>query len=142
AALGLAAAGAFAQSHGHSGGHGGGGAGHDAGGHGAMHGSAPGHGHGTMPTHGGAAETTRTKPSANGHYVVSIAPEAEPVAINAMHRWVLTLTTPDGRPVENAEIAVDGGMPEHGHGLPTAPRVTERLGDGRYLIEGMRFNMA
>lgn len=32
-------------------------------------------------------------------------------------------------------------MPEHGHGLPTAPAVTQRLGDGSYLIEGMKFNM-
>ena len=33
-------------------------------------------------------------------------------------------------------------MPAHGHGLPTAPRVTEILGDGRYLVNAARFNMA
>lgn len=33
-------------------------------------------------------------------------------------------------------------MPDHGHGLPTAPRVTRHLGGGRYLVEGMRFNMS
>lgn len=32
-------------------------------------------------------------------------------------------------------------MPQHGHGLPTAPAVIEALGDGRFLIEGMKFNM-
>jgi hypothetical protein len=32
-------------------------------------------------------------------------------------------------------------MPQHGHGLPTSPQATEYLGDGRYLIEGVRFNM-
>ena len=32
-------------------------------------------------------------------------------------------------------------MPEHNHGFPTAPRVTENLGEGDYLLEGMRFNM-
>lgn len=32
-------------------------------------------------------------------------------------------------------------MPRHLHGLPTAPAVTQALGDGRFLIEGMKFNM-
>jgi hypothetical protein len=32
-------------------------------------------------------------------------------------------------------------MPEHGHGLPTQPRVRRALGDGVYEIEGLRFNM-
>ncbi|MDP3899435.1 MAG: FixH family protein, partial [Mesorhizobium sp.] len=58
-----------------------------------------------------------------------------------LHNWVLTVTTPDGNPVEGATIAVDGGMPQHGHGLPTAPAATSYLGEGRYRIEGVRFNM-
>jgi hypothetical protein len=32
-------------------------------------------------------------------------------------------------------------MPEHGHGLPTRPRVTTYLGNGDYLVEGMKFQM-
>ena len=51
------------------------------------------------------------------------------------------LYTVEIAPVEAAEIAVDGGMPRHGHGLPTAPAVTRVLGEGRFLIEGMKFNM-
>ncbi|MFP5247119.1 MAG: FixH family protein [Thermoanaerobaculia bacterium] len=47
----------------------------------------------------------------------------------------------DGQPVTNAGITVDGGMPEHGHGLPTRPRVTKELGNGWYEISGLRFNM-
>ena len=35
-----------------------------------------------------------------------------------------------------------GGMPMHKHGLPTAPRMTKGLGQGSYLIEGMKFSMA
>lgn len=53
----------------------------------------------------------------------------------------MTITTPDGSPIENAEISVDGGMPQHGHGLPTSPKVTEYLGDGEYRVEGLRFQM-
>jgi hypothetical protein len=32
-------------------------------------------------------------------------------------------------------------MPEHDHGLPTAPAVTRNLGNGDYLVEGLRFHM-
>lgn len=46
-----------------------------------------------------------------------------------------------GRPVEGASISVDGGMPEHGHGLPTQPQVRHSLGGGMYDIEGVRFSM-
>jgi len=46
-----------------------------------------------------------------------------------------------GRPVDDASISVDGGMPEHGHGLPTQPRVKRSPGAGVYEIEGVRFSM-
>jgi hypothetical protein len=46
-----------------------------------------------------------------------------------------------GKAVENATIAIDGGMPQHGHGLPTKPRVAKELGNGRYLVDGLKFNM-
>ena len=46
-----------------------------------------------------------------------------------------------GRPVEGARISVDGGMPEHSHGLPTRPQVRNSLGGGMYDIEGVRFSM-
>ena len=39
------------------------------------------------------------------------------------------------------EDPVDGGMPQHGHGLPTQPRVTRTSADGLYEIEGLRFSM-
>jgi hypothetical protein len=44
--------------------------------------------------------------------------------------------------VEGATIAVDGGMPQHRHGMPTAPQVTEYLGEGRYRVEGLKFSMS
>lgn len=49
--------------------------------------------------------------------------------------------TPEGEPVESATVLVDGDMPQHGHGLPTQPLVTEYLGHGDYLVEGMKFQM-
>lgn len=51
------------------------------------------------------------------------------------------METPDGKPVENASITLNGGMPQHGHGLPTEPVVSQYLGNGDYLVEGMKFQM-
>ena len=83
--------------------------------------------------------TTRT--SAQGRYLVALQPPATPPALNRIHSWTIQLKTPDGAPVQHARIDVDGGMPQHGHGLPTQPRVTQEIGDGRYLMEGMKFSM-
>lgn len=81
------------------------------------------------------------KETAAGLYAATLAPVAPPVKVGPMHTWTVTLTDARGRPVDGADITVDGGMPQHGHGLPTAPAVTQALGNGRYLIEGMKFNM-
>ena len=81
-------------------------------------------------------------PSAQGRYVVQMEPPvAPPPAINQIHAWQIKLTSPDGAPVRNARIAVDGGMPQHGHGLPTRPQVTREVAAGTYVMEGMKFSM-
>lgn len=72
--------------------------------------------------------------------VTFTAPEGQP-RINQMHSWVLHIEDESGNPIEGATVDVDGGMPEHDHGLPTKPRVTADLGDGNYRLDGMRFHM-
>lgn len=74
-------------------------------------------------------------------YRVSYTSDAVPVPINRLHSWTLHVETADGRPVTDAAIKLDGDMPGHGHGLPTRPRVTRNLGNGDYLVEGMKFQM-
>ncbi len=74
-------------------------------------------------------------------YRALVQSRINPIQINQIHQWELTLLDADGVPVENAEIAITGGMPAHNHGLPTAPRVTEELKPGVYLVEGMKFQM-
>lgn len=81
------------------------------------------------------------KPTAAGLYKAAIAPQTNPITIGSMHAWTVTVLTPTGAPITAAKIGINGGMPQHGHGLPTAPQVTKSLGDGRYLVEGMKFNM-
>ena len=81
------------------------------------------------------------KRSAAGAYRVALVPPAQPPALNQMHAWTVKLASADGRPVPQARFRVDGGMPQHGHGLPTQPRVTRELEAGTYLLEGMKFSM-
>lgn len=82
-----------------------------------------------------------TKPSADGRYLVSLRPLEEHAAINHIHAWEIRVSTSAGQAVSDARIGVSGGMPQHHHGFPTNPRVTEALGDGRYVLDGVKFSM-
>lgn len=84
---------------------------------------------------------SRTQTSEKGLFTATIEPAADPIAVNQMHSWTVAIAVADGSPVDAAAVTIDGGMPQHGHGLPTAPQVTEDLGDGRFAVEGMKFNM-
>lgn len=78
--------------------------------------------------------------SASGLYRVTLAP-VEPLAKRKLQQVQVVVQDAAGQPVEGASLEVDGGMPQHGHGLPTRPRMTKRLGEGRYQVDGVRFNM-
>jgi hypothetical protein len=84
---------------------------------------------------------SRTRASEGGLYRATIKPAGDVIPKGRLHSWTLHLETTDGKPVDVATLAVDGGMPQHGHGLPTRPRVTRRVGEGEHLVEGMKFNM-
>ena len=77
--------------------------------------------------------------SAGGVYQATLEPAGE-LGTRRMHSAKLVIRTGQA-PVAGAAIQVDGGMPQHGHGLPTAPRVTRDLGNGEYQVDGLRFNM-
>ncbi len=79
--------------------------------------------------------------SRSGDLQISYSSNLEPLTINQIHNWILYIATNEGTPVADAGLTIQGGMPEHDHGLPTRPRVTRYLGDGKYLLEGMRFHM-
>ena len=84
---------------------------------------------------------SRTRASAGGAYRATIRPQGDSIPRNRLHRWTLHLETAAGAPVDSATVAVDGGMPQHGHGLPTRPRVTRHAGQGDHVVDGMKFNM-
>ena len=77
----------------------------------------------------------------DGTYTITVTPSLDPIEINQTHNWIVKIESADGMPVENAVIEISGHMPAHQHGLPTAPQVTEYLGNGEYQIEGMEFQM-
>jgi hypothetical protein len=81
------------------------------------------------------------KPSVAGRYLVSLVPPPAPPAINQIHSWMVRLKDANGSPVTHATLTVGGGMPQHGHGFPTRPRVTREIESGTYLVEGMKFSM-
>jgi hypothetical protein len=97
--------------------------------------------------HSGAAaarpaqlDTSTTQVSEQELYRVSFTVDEEPLSINKLHTWKLHIETMDGQPVDGAAVSVEGGMPEHNHGLPTQPQVTAGS-DGDYFVEGMKFQM-
>jgi len=96
-----------------------------------------GHFRGDVPS----PDIQTVKASVHRLYRVSVRPDVTPIPVRRLQRWTLHLDTIDGRPVDTATITMDGGMPQHGHGLPTSPRVTRALGNGDHLIEGVKFNM-
>jgi len=77
----------------------------------------------------------------NGIFRATYKSDIDPTPLNELHAWTLHVETADGAPVEHATIRVSGDMPEHGHGMPTQPQVTQELGGGDYRVEGMRFQM-
>ena len=86
-------------------------------------------------------DTSTTLMSAQGLFEVSYTSDLGNVPINQIQSWTLHVETADGRTVENATITVDGDMPQHGHGLPTQPQITQYLGSGDYKVEGLKFHM-
>ena len=86
-------------------------------------------------------DTSTTKESDNGIFEISVTSNMDPLDINEIHSWIVHVDDANGTVVEGATIVVDGGMPQHNHGFPTEPQITEELGDGDYLLDGVKFSM-
>ncbi|MBI5849000.1 MAG: FixH family protein [Nitrospirae bacterium] len=100
----------------------------------------------------GGADSSAQKPTSDADYAKSMKSKAgtfnasytsdpEAIAPNKLIIWKLKVETADGKAVKDAEITLSGDMPEHGHGLPTQPKVTKNYGDGTYMVEGIKFSM-
>ena len=87
-------------------------------------------------------DTSTSKRSDGELFEVTVTSNMDPLVLNEIHSWTVHIEDADGQVVKGAEIIVDGGMPQHNHGFPTEPRITEELGEGNYLLEGVKFSMA
>lgn len=110
---------------------------------GSEHASGSAHaGHSGHPVRPTAEEAyLPSRLSEGGTFRVSYRSDPAILPLNALHTWKLTVATAGGEPVKDADVAVTATMPEHGHGMPTKPAVTKNLGDGTYLVEGLKFSM-
>ncbi len=86
-------------------------------------------------------DTAPSVVSEKGLFRLGYESDEVPVPLNRLHGWTVSVMSTDGTAVQGASLQVVGDMPEHGHGLPTQPEMTEELGGGRYRVEGIRFSM-
>lgn len=102
---------------------------------------ASGHGHtAPMKAKSDLDRATIVK-SEKGLFTVGYESGTTPIPLNRIHHWTLSVKDKEGTPVTGAAVKVVGDMPEHGHGLPTEPELTEEIEGGRYVIDGIRFSM-
>ena len=85
-----------------------------------------------------------------GRYLVQLDLDPEPPPLGELFRVHATVTLPDGRAVETANVNVDARMPQHEHGMETRPRLRTgecaeeqpcRHANGLYIFDGFKFHM-
>ena len=81
--------------------------------------------------------TTKTESG----WTIYVDTSINPLRINTMHSWQIRVIDSESKPVTMASVSIEGGMPEHDHGLPTQPKVTSEISPGTYLLQGVRFHM-
>lgn len=86
-------------------------------------------------------DLSTTRQSRDGLYRVSIVERREPVTLGEYQSWTIRVVDRDGRPISGATLGVGGGMPRHGHGLPSAPKVSAGAAPGEYRLDGLEFSM-
>lgn len=83
-------------------------------------------------------------------YLVDVRLEPDPPPMGELFEVVATVKTPEGEPVEDARVALDALMPQHGHGMATDPEDDpgECAADGackhpkgEYRARGFKFHM-
>jgi hypothetical protein len=78
-------------------------------------------------------------PSHNGVYQASLVAPFDPTDRYGSHIWTVEIRTAAGAPVDDAVLALESWTPDDDRVPATRPRVTAHLGDGRYRVEGLRF---
>lgn len=74
-------------------------------------------------------------------YRLFLKPLEDPIPMGRIHQWLLLIKSSSGELAPGLDVKIDGGMPSHGHGLPTRPQVRALNASGYYEIDGLQFNM-
>ena len=80
-------------------------------------------------------------PTQDAKYQIVLQGPDDGIRLNEVQSWTVSLLDDQGNPVTPRSLVFLGGMPGHGHGLSSLPRVTKQLSPGRYLVDGVLFNM-
>ena len=75
----------------------------------------------------------------SGTHRLAFAPRPGPLAVGR-HFGLDVVVCPREGSSQPVSLRVDAEMPQHRHGMNYLPTV-QRLGDGRYRVEGMMFHM-
>lgn len=78
--------------------------------------------------------------SVNNLYKAHLDCETLPQA-GPFQNCIVSFTDTQGNAIQPDKPQIDGGMPLHGHGLPTSPVLTALEKTGTYRIDGLKYNM-
>ena len=79
--------------------------------------------------------------TADGRYLVHLDDVPAALKSSTMQTWCVRVTDANGKAVRGIKLDFIGGMPQHGHGLPSVPAVTAKGGKCPYRIDGIEFHM-
>ena len=75
-------------------------------------------------------------------YTLTFTNKETSIPLRVMHDWQVSFKTKNGKLFIPGHISIGGGMPSHGHGLPSEPRFTRAVNKGKLLLSGVLFNMS
>ncbi len=79
---------------------------------------------------------TGTNNRYQAHLNCETAPDTGP-----FQQCIVSFTDLQQQNITPDTVLIDGGMPQHGHGLPTSPVLTPLEQSGHYRIDGLKYNM-
>jgi YtkA-like len=80
--------------------------------------------------------------SVQKRFKVAYVSSVSPIVPGKLARWVIEVRDPQNAPVDGADLQFSASMPGHMHGLPTEPKLSKRLGNGKYELSGVQFQMS
>ncbi|MCY7295839.1 hypothetical protein [Alteromonas sp. a30] len=88
----------------------------------------------------GKEDAVMTFKSESHDLAIEIQGKRHFLALNKIQHWDVEVAQIDGEAFSEVEMVFDGGMPSHGHGMPTTPKVMKQT-DSVFVIKGIKFSM-